>query len=181
MPSRTTHYKEHNREVCLPCLTINLMQKEKASDRPVNKKFSAVSAKWPAHCAAMRRHGAELSHRQREREVAGQAATAHCCPDIPLLLHACSAVHGVPKGGGLPAVQEHWRGNCCIWRENHALIKGSQLCWQAGIPGVIQRSQVSFEAFSENQPGEKGSALWPSPKCEHAAPELKTSSMLFPA
>lgn len=84
---------------------------------------------------------------------------AHRCPDSPLLLHACSAVHGVPKGGGSPAVQEHQQGNCCTWRENHALIKGSQLCWQAGIPGVIQRSQVSFEAFSDNQPGEKGSAL----------------------
>lgn len=110
------------------------MQKEKAPDRPVNKTFSAVSAKWPAHCAATGRHGAELSRRQREREVAGQAATAHRCPLLPWQLAPAACLQrsawgakrrGLTCSARAPARELlHMERKSCSHKRQPALLAG---------------------------------------------------------
>lgn len=62
-------------------------------------------------------------------------------------------------------------GNCCMQGESPPVIKAANSAGGERNTGLTPH----LKCFSENYSGEKGSALWPSPKCEHTAPELKTS------
>jgi len=153
--SRSLHYKGHSREFCLLWLRINLTQKEKASSLPVNKKFSAASANWPAHCAVAGRLGAGL-------------------------LRGHSVGHGVPKGGGLPAMRAAGRELPCAQERKSCSLKRSQLCQQAAVPGLYRGLAFHLKRFWRTSRVRKDQPFGRHQHCEQTVPDLKTFSMLFP-